>query len=154
MELLEDVVVALVALRRGLGFGGVFMFDFVEEVLRFFKEAWVPDGPEVRMLVCASPLAAVWMDMAFDILMHCCFAVPVKAELLRYLDATMDAHDGTELALDVLWWINVLLLYRSNRMASSTLVAEGGQAIIEAFLYILLDMACPRNVPEHQTHPC
>jgi len=38
-------------------------------------------------------------------------------------------------------------------MASAALVAEGSQAIIEAFLYILLDMACPRNMPEHQTHP-
>ena len=78
------------------------MFDFVAEVFRFFKEAWIPDGSEVGVLVGASPLAAVWMDMAFDVLVHCCFAVPVKAELLRYLDATMDSYDGAELSLDLL----------------------------------------------------
>ena len=103
MELLEDVVVVLVVTRRGLRFGGVFLLDFAVEVFRFFQEAWVPDGSEVGVLVGTSPLAAIWMDITFDVLMHCCFAVPVKAELLCYLDATMDAHDGAELALDLLW---------------------------------------------------
>ena len=102
LELLEDVVVVLVVTRRGLGFGGVFGLDFAVEVFRFFKEAWIPDGSEVGVLVGASPLAAVWMDVGFDVLMHCCFAVPVEAELLRYLDATMDRHDGAELPLDLL----------------------------------------------------
>ena len=54
------------------------------------------------MLLGASPPAAVWVYVAFNVLVHGRFPIPVKAELLRYLDATMDAHDGAELPLDVL----------------------------------------------------
>ena len=105
------------------------------------------------MLLGASPPAAVWMYVAFNVLVHGRFPIPVKAELLSYLDATMDADDSTVFALDVLWWINVRF-FDPQEPACGTCFGKAAQAVVEALQYVSRHLGCPRNVTKYQPNPC
>ena len=105
------------------------------------------------MLLGGSPPAAIWMYVAFNVLMHCRFPIPIKAELLSYLDATMDAHHSAVFALDVLGWINVLF-FDPQEPPSGTCFGKATQAVVEALQDVSGHLGCPRNVTKYETNPC